>query len=116
MLGDEHNCIEPLSDIREDSKSFILTIDLPFVNNKNDISIDLYGDIIEVTAKTIKNIRWERLGGHRSTIEYHEYRKRIKLPRVFTEDSVTASFRNGVLKIVIDKGYKKREIKFKEEI
>lgn len=114
-MDDEHNCIEPLSDIREDAKSLIITIDLPFVNSRDDISIYLYGDIIEVTAKTVKSINWKRLGGHRSAIEYHEYRKRIKLPMNFIEDSMVATFRNGVLKIVIDKGYKKKQIKLEGE-
>jgi len=111
-LMDMQQCVlEPLADIRETATDVIVTIDLPFVDKKEDISIELLEGSIEITAKTSKPICFERLGTTQRKIRFNEFRKKVKLPTDVDFEGVTAMFKKGVLAINLPKKVQRTRIK-----
>lgn len=77
---------EPLTDVFDEKKEIVIMAEMPGVS-KGDISIDLKGDILELSAK----------GGSRN------YRKEILLSQKAKAEHMTHSFNNGILEIRIKK-------------
>lgn len=105
------NSIEPLSNIKETNDRIIISVDLPFVNSKDQIEIYVYGDLIEIVANASKSIKWRRGISAGEAFETSQYEKRVRLPFTVTEDDIKATFKNGILLITVDKkNVKKRKI------
>ncbi|MGC8662106.1 MAG: Hsp20/alpha crystallin family protein [Nitrososphaeria archaeon] len=105
------NSIEPLSNIRETNDRIVISVDLPFVNSKDQIEIYVYGDLIEIVANASKSIKWRRGISAGEAFETSQYEKRVRLPFTVTEDDIKATFKNGILLITVDKkNVKKRKV------
>lgn len=105
--------VEPLSEIYETSDSYILTIDLPFIKDKNQIEIYVKENEVEIVATMNKKVYWSSFEGLGKKIEVNKFRKKITLPFVIDPESVKATFKNGILMVEIPK---KREKKTKISI
>ena len=77
---------EPLTDVFNEKKEIVIMAEMPGVS-KNDIKIDLKGDILEISAKN----------------ESRNYRKEILLPAKGKSENMTSGYNNGVLEIRIKK-------------
>ncbi|MCX7002156.1 MAG: Hsp20/alpha crystallin family protein, partial [bacterium] len=75
-----------LTDVFDEKKEIVIMAEMPGVG-KNDIKIDLKGDILELSAK----------GDSRN------YRKEILLSQKAKAEHMTHSFNNGILEIRIKK-------------
>lgn len=73
---------EPLADVLDEGTGVVVIVELPGVEEK-DVHLQVNGDILEVTAAT----------GDR------KYEKEVLLPSAVDPDSLTSSYRNGVLEI-----------------
>jgi HSP20 family protein len=105
--------IEPLSEIYETSDGYIITIDLPFITDKNQIEMYVKENELEIIATMNKKVFWSSFEGFGSRIEVNKFRKKISLPIKIDPESVKATFKNGLLIIEIPK---KREKKTKINI
>ncbi|MHA1596847.1 MAG: Hsp20/alpha crystallin family protein [Candidatus Asgardarchaeia archaeon] len=103
MWDAEKCCLEPLAEKTEMEDSYVITVDLPFVEDKESIDLNLEGEKLIIDAKTKKPLRFERWGTVQRKIEFNSYHKEIRLPEDVDIDGITASFKNGVLKIKIPK-------------
>lgn len=90
-------------DIHENDKSVIATFDVPGINKKEDITIDIESNTLSISG-TIKKeseindehmYRKERFAGH--------FHRSITLPSPVSEEGVKASYKNGVLKVTMPK-------------
>lgn len=77
---------EPLADVLDEGTGVVVIVELPGVEEK-DVHLQVNGDILEVNAAT----------GER------KYEKEVLLPSAADPDSLTSSYRNGVLEIRLAK-------------
>jgi len=106
-----NNRIEPLSDIRETNDRILISVDLPFINSKDQIEIYVNGDLIEIVANASRSIKWRKGISAGEAFETSQYEKRVRLPFAVSEDDIKATFKNGILLITVNKkNVKKRKI------
>ncbi len=110
MAWDEGNYIEPLVEVRETGKEIEVYVDLPFVEDPRDVGVELLGDELEITATMRRSVRWERWGVHQRYQAFSQYRTRIRLPSEVDPEGARATFKNGVLKIVLPKKINKVKV------
>ncbi|MHA1238102.1 MAG: archaeal heat shock protein Hsp20 [Candidatus Odinarchaeia archaeon] len=77
---------EPLIDILEEDNKITVVAELPGVEKK-DINLNVSGDILTIKVDTDK----------------HKYFKEIKLPVKVNPETAQASYRNGVLEVILEK-------------
>ncbi|HIG99781.1 MAG TPA: Hsp20/alpha crystallin family protein [Thermoplasmata archaeon] len=84
--------IEPLTDIIEGENDVAITVEIPGVE-KEDINLVATEDILEIKVDSPKR----------------KYHKRIDLPCNVKTKSTKATYKNGILDIVLDKKEKKKD-------
>ena len=96
-------CLEPLFNIEDKEDEIFVTVDLPYVKDKNDIRVNISEDSLEIRAEIKKAIRWERWGTVQKYIEFKSFRKFIRLQSKVDPEKSRALFRGGILKISLPK-------------
>ncbi len=89
---------EPLTDINETKDQVIVTMELPGASKEN-ISLDVTSNGIEISAKTQRITDTEEVSG----ASFTKFRKFMSLPAEVDPDSVDATYRNGILEIKLKK-------------
>lgn len=102
------DALEPLTDITETPNEYIITIDLPFIEDKNQIEIYVQGNALEISAEMRKAVRYRHAYSYGEAREVRRFTKRITLPFEINEDEISASFKNGVLVVRVQKPKEKR--------
>lgn len=103
----------PSIDVSETDEEFIITAELPGMD-KDDIDIDLENNRLTISGE--RSIQTEEDGKkyHRIETKYGSFERSFQLPENVDEDSISASYENGLLKISIEKS--EEEVKKKIEI
>lgn len=101
----------PSIDISESDDKFLITAELAGMN-KDDIDISLENGRLTISGE--RNFKHEEEGKtfHRVETKYGSFNRSFQLPDNVDEDSVEASYENGLLNITIDKA----EDKVKKQI
>ncbi len=107
----ESCCLEPLVHIETTPVSVIVTADLPYVESKDDIKINATEDTIELVADMKREVRFEKWGTVQRETSFRKYRKLIRLPEEVNPQEAKATFKNGVLRVVLPKKHKPTTIK-----
>ena len=104
----------PAVDVKESDDSFILTADIPGLTKK-DVKINITDGVMPVSGeRTMEN---EKDNDHYHYRErYHgSFSRTFNLPETVNDEKITASFKNGILKVDLPKHEnilpKEREIK-----
>lgn len=114
LWDSQRRCLEPLSDVQETTESIIVTLDLPGVKDKSDISINVKENILEIEAKIKNPVRFERWGTSQKEIAFAHYYKTLPINEENIDlEKASAKFKNGILKIVLP--FKKKGFKIKIE-
>ncbi len=98
--------LEPLYELEDTGDEIIVTFDLPRVKREN-VEINTTEDTVEITAKMSEAVCWERWGSVQRRISFTQFRKQIRLPEPIEPEKASASFRNGVLRIILPKKRRK---------
>jgi HSP20 family protein len=85
-IGSEMPEMEPLTDIIEDDAAVSVTVEIPGVEKK-DIDLDLHEKSLIISVDS----------------EARKYHKELELPSNVHPDSAKATYKNGVLDIVLEK-------------
>lgn len=93
---------EPYTDIMETTDSVIVTAELPGVK-KEDISINAAEESIEISAEIKREAKVEEKGFYRRERGYDRYYRAYSLPARVKPDEAKATYKNGVLEIVLPK-------------
>jgi len=103
--------LEPLTHLEEYGDEIVIYVDLPFVK-KEDICIYLRKNVLDIcaTARSSSQKIDRNVGFLERTREYRSFRKILKLPYEIEEETAKAKFHNGILRIVLKKKIKSREI------
>lgn len=92
-------------DLIEKADHFEALVDLPGIA-KEDIEVDIEGNIVRVTANA--KVKTEAVVGEGERVLHTErnqarFARSFELPSEVSNDAVSASFENGVLKLVLPK-------------
>lgn len=104
-------CLEPLVEVENRENEIIVTVDLPCVDKKEDISLEVSEDTLEIKAMLKHAIRWEKWGMVQKNIEFTAFKKVITLPEKVKPEEATAIFKRGVLRIRLPKARRKFTLK-----
>ena len=77
---------EPITDVFDEKEEIKVYAEMPGVNEK-DIKLDLKGDILDISAQS----------GER------KYHKEVLLPTKVKSETLTSSYKNGILEVKIEK-------------
>ncbi len=94
-------CIQPLHDLIVAATEVVLTVDLPYVNEKQVKLSCPTDDSVEIYAETSRKITFRELGAKHRHGEFTCYRARIRFPVPVDEKRMSSKFKRGVLEIHI---------------
>ncbi len=92
-------CIEPLYNLTVGATEVVLTIDLPYVDQKHVELGCPENDIVELLAQTSRKITFHDLGIKHRHGEFTCYHARIRMPVPVDESKIKADFKRGVLEV-----------------
>ncbi|MFO7845347.1 MAG: Hsp20/alpha crystallin family protein [Balneolaceae bacterium] len=92
----------PSADITEDEKEYQILMDIPGMD-KNDIKINIQDGRVSVTGERKTEEKKEKADLIRQERYYGSFYRSFKLPDKIKEDDIQASFKEGVLKLLIPK-------------
>ncbi len=92
----------PGIDISETDEQFLITAEIPGVKKK-DIDINLEKGRLSISGKRSFKDEEEGKTFHRVETKYGSFNRSFHLPDNIDEDSIDASYEDGLLKISIDK-------------
>lgn len=92
-------CIEPLHNLTVAAAEVILTIDLPYVNQKEVKLTCPANDVVEIYAVTNRKITFKDLGVKHRHGEFTCYHARIRIPVPIDENGIKMHFKRGVLEV-----------------
>lgn len=102
-------CAEPLVYVNETESEIVITVDLPCVK-KEDIKINAGGKSVEIEAKAEEPFRFEHWGFVQKRVEFSYFRKIIALREKIDPTKARATFKKGVLRVVLPKVEERREV------
>jgi HSP20 family molecular chaperone IbpA len=92
-------CIEPLYNLMVGATEIVLTIDLPYVDQKQVKLACPADDVLEIHAETIRKITFKDLGIKHRHGEFTCYHVRIRTPVPVDESNIKTRFKRGVLEV-----------------
>lgn len=92
----------PNADITEDEKEYLIRMDIPGME-KNDIKVNFQDGRVTITGERKTEEKEEKKGFIRQERYYGSFYRSFTLPEKIKEESIQATFKNGVLKLVIPK-------------
>ncbi len=98
---------QPLSDLRETNKELIATIEIPGVDKK-DIQLQITENTLEVKVEKKQEISVEKKGYIREERSYKGFCRSMLLPSKVLPEQAKASYKNGILEVVMPKAPKKQ--------
>jgi len=106
----------PSLDVTETKGDLIIKAELPGMDPK-DIEVSLNEGVLTIRGEKKQEKEEREEGYHLIERSYGNFTRSIRLPKDVQSDKINASFKNGVLKVVLPKSEetKKREIKIKVE-
>ncbi|MGZ6480183.1 MAG: Hsp20/alpha crystallin family protein [Bdellovibrionales bacterium] len=90
----------PSCELNEDKSNYIMKFDMPGVN-KEDVKIELDGNLLTVLAERREEKKTEDRRIRFSEISYGSYQRSFTLPSSVDEKKVDAKFENGVLTLTM---------------
>jgi len=106
--------VAPSIDIQDTEDKILATVDIPGVE-KGDITLNVRGDMLEITAEKTKEKEEKGEGYIRRERGYTKFYRRIPLPAEVDPNNVDAALKDGVLRIEMVKStlpeVKKIEVK-----
>ncbi len=102
LLPEWQGVLRPSIDIQESDKQYIVTLEIPGVEEK-DIQLTLDDDVLWVRGEKRQEAERKDAQYHFVERSYGSFQRALNLPADADQDAIKASFRNGVLTITLDK-------------
>jgi HSP20 family protein len=90
----------PQVEVFQRGNDLIVRADLPGLS-KDDVRVQISDDVLTIEGERKQEHEEEREGGYRSELSYGRFSRTIPLPEGTIADSAKATFKNGVLEIVL---------------
>ncbi|WP_018131427.1 Hsp20/alpha crystallin family protein [Effusibacillus pohliae] len=103
LTGTEGNFGVPRIDVYETDNEVVATCDLPGLEKKEDVQIDIDNNVLTIsgTINRVNEVRDERM--HRQERFVGRFHRSVTLPARVAAEGVKASYRNGVLEVRMPK-------------
>jgi len=105
----------PNVDLREEKDRFLVQAELPGMA-KEDVVIDLEGDVLGITARKEQDIEEKRDGYIRRERGSMHFHRQMRLPENVDRDRIKARMENGILEVSLPKMSEGTERKNKIEV
>ena len=102
-------------DIYEDAENVVIKAELPGIN-KEDISVSLTEDTVTISGKKAEEKKIEKENYYRKEIRTGSFSRSFTLPCAVDKDKVKATYKNGILEIVLPKSEKEKAKEVKIEV
>jgi HSP20 family protein len=102
MVSTNRDSFVPNIDISESDNQFLITAELPGIN-KEDININLENRRLTISGERKFQEEEKEKTFHRMETHYGSFSRSFQLPGNINEESVQASYENGLLNITVDK-------------
>lgn len=90
------------TDVQETDKDIVITAELPGMS-KEDIELMITSDRIEIKAQKKEEIKEEKEGQRYYQSRYAGFSRTVPLPTGVKQDQVKATYKNGILEIILPK-------------
>lgn len=94
--------LSPSVDIAESQDGFVITMDLPGVN-QSEVKVSLLGEVLTLKGERKQPAPEQGLAQHRAERRYGTFERSFSLGVAVRADQVKASMRDGVLEIRVPK-------------
>lgn len=102
-------------DIYEDAENVILKAEIPGMN-KEDISVSLTEDTVTISGKKTEEKKIEKENYLRKEIKTGSFSRSFTLPCNVDKEKVKATYKNGILEIVLPKSEREKAKEIKVEV
>ncbi len=104
----------PRVDIMEHEDSYVIKAEMPGVN-KNDVKITLHDNVLSIRGEKKQEREEKDANYHRVERSYGTFERQFALPTGVKSDKIDASYRDGILTIMLPKAEeaKPKEIEVK---
>lgn len=85
----------------QEAGTLVVRVDLPGIDPETDVDISVSDDGLDIQARREENADHVAKKGYRSELRYGERSRSIPLPRGVRQDSIVATYGDGVLEIRI---------------
>jgi len=102
-------------DIYEDADNVVIKAEIPGMN-KEDISVSLTDDTVTISGKKTEEKKVEKENYYKKEIRTGNFSRSFTLPCAVDREKVKATYKNGVLEIVLPKSEKAKEKEVKVEV
>ncbi|MCK5443063.1 MAG: Hsp20/alpha crystallin family protein [Maribacter sp.] len=92
----------PAVNIKENEKDFELELTVPG-RNKEDFNIEVNENVLTISSKTKIRENTEKENYTRKEFTYTAFKRAFTLPETIDEDSIKATYVNGILKFTLPK-------------
>jgi HSP20 family protein len=106
----------PSLDVSETKSDLVVKAEIPGIDPK-DIDISLTNDLLTIKGEKKQEKEEKEENYHLIERSYGSFTRSIRLPKEVQSDKISASYKNGLLKVTLPKSEeaKKKEIKIKVE-
>lgn len=101
LWNESEKCLVPLIDIEEIEDEVTITVDLPGVKDKKDISLQISDNSLEIKALLRQSVTWVRWGTIQKELRFDTFKKVIHFAEEVDPTRVKAKFQNSILTINI---------------
>lgn len=98
---------EPVADVKDEADKILISIELPGIK-KEDISLSVTEDTVEVKAETKHLVEERKKGYFRKERSYSGFYRSMTLPAKVIPESTQAKYEAGILEITLEKKEKKK--------
>ena len=102
LSKDAEQSFTPALDIHEEKDKYVVKADLPGMKQE-DIGIDLNEDVLTIKGEKKHELEDKSKSFHRVERFYGTFERSIVLPSNIEAEKIDASYRNGVLEVVLPK-------------
>lgn len=90
-------------DIHETETEIVATCDIPGLEKKEDVHIDIQGNVLIIAGTITRSNEVKQEQMHRQERFFGRFQRSVALPAEVEEEGITASYKNGVLEIRMPK-------------
>jgi len=92
----------PATDVKENTKAFVVTVDLPGVEEK-DIDVRVSDDVLTIRAEATEERKEEKENYFLSERQHGALQRAFRLPSGVAADKINAKYAKGVLTLTLPK-------------
>lgn len=93
----------PRIDVYETETEVVASCDLPGIENKEDIQINVADDLLTIQGEVRRDQKIAEQSLHRRERMYGHFKRSVSLPTSVRAEGVRASYRNGILEVRLPK-------------